>query len=86
MVGGSRQKERNVMIELVLAFVLVGPVERPIVGAPMRVAVNIVDAKPVRSVLHRVVKVRPFRRILVNRRPARRMVRFVVPRRYVVTR
>lgn len=66
------------MIELVLAFVLVGPVDRLIVGTPVRVAVSIVDARPVRGLLNRVAKVRPFCRVLVNRWPARRMVRFVL--------
>lgn len=65
------------MIELVLALVLVGPVERPIVGAPVRVAAGIVKARPARSVLRRVAKVRPVRRVLANRYPVRRAVRFV---------
>lgn len=65
------------MIELVLALVLVGPVERPIVGAPVRVAVRIVDARPVRGVLTRVAKIRPVRRVLKNRCPIRRAMRFV---------
>lgn len=69
------------MIELVLAFVLVGPVERPIVGVPVRVAVGIVDAAPVRSVLKRVAKVRPVRRMLANRRPVQRALRLVGGRR-----
>ena len=62
------------MVELVLAFVLCGPAERPVVGAPIRVAAGIVDARPVRGVLNRVAKVRPVR-------PVRRVVGFVFPRR-----
>ena len=50
------------MLELVLAFVLIGPAERPIVGAPVRIASGIVNAQPVRNVLKRVAKVRPVRR------------------------
>lgn len=65
------------MIELVLAFVLVGPVERPTVGAPLRVAAGIVGARPGRGVLQRVAKVRPIQRVLANRRPLRRAMRFV---------
>ena len=52
------------MMELVLAFVLIGPVERPIVGAPVRVAAGIVNAQPVRSMLKRVAKVWPARRVV----------------------
>ncbi len=65
------------MVEFVLALVLVGPVDRPVVGAPLRVAAGIVDARPVRGVLKRVVKVRPVRRLLANRCPVRRAARFV---------
>ncbi len=72
------------MIEFMLAFVLVGPVERPIVGAPVRMAAGIVNAQPVRSVLKRVAKVRPVRRILENRRPVRRMLKNRHPVRRVV--
>lgn len=81
MAGGSCQKERNAMIELVLAFVLAGPVDRPVVGAPVRVAVSIVGSQPVRGVLGRVAKARPVRRALSHRCPVRRAARLVAGRR-----
>jgi len=65
------------MIEVVLAFVLTSPVERPVIVAPLRVAAGIVGARPVCGVVRRVAKIRPVRRVLKNRCPVRRAVRFV---------
>ena len=88
MAGSFRPKGRDSMVRLVLAFVLVGPVNcstnRPVVGIPFRAVTGIVDTRPVRGavrvpagIVRRVGRARPVRRVLQNRRPVRSIVNSV---------
>ena len=88
MAGSSRPKGRDLMIKLVLAFVLTGPVNcsvnRPVVGIPVRAVAGIIDARPVQvavrvptGIVRRVARVRPVRRVLQSRRSVRNIVNSV---------